>query len=112
MFAQRLKELRAMKEISQAKLANIFGCAQQTVARWETETTEPDIATLIRLADYFGVSVDYLIGHKRKSRSFDECMPTKSPLLQEAIRVLKKEELEQLEHLARYFIRKQGGRMK
>ena len=59
----RLRELRKSRGISQVKLAMDLNMAQNTVSRYETGTREPSIAELIKIADYFHVSVDYLIGH-------------------------------------------------
>ena len=58
----RLKELRKEKGITQLKLAMDLGLSQNTISRYETGEREADYKTLIMLADYFGVSVDYLIG--------------------------------------------------
>jgi transcriptional regulator with XRE-family HTH domain len=73
-FSQRLKKLRNDKELSQAKLANILNVAQQTVNKWEHEDGEPDIKMLIRLSNFFDVTLDYLCG------SSDEIIkPNKAP---------------------------------
>lgn len=61
-FCHRLKKLRTDKEISQAKLANILGTYQQTVARWERGILQPDIDMITRIANYFDVTTDYLLG--------------------------------------------------
>ena len=58
----RLKELRKAKGISQLKLAMDLNANQNTISRYETGEREPGIVELITLADYFDVSVDYLIG--------------------------------------------------
>ena len=58
-----LRTLRKRNDISQEQLAAILKVSQQTVSAWETDTAEPDIRSLCVLADYFGVSVDYLVGH-------------------------------------------------
>ena len=58
----RLKELRKKKGISQLRLATDLNTTQNTISRYETGEREPGIAELIKLADYFNVSVDYLIG--------------------------------------------------
>ena len=58
----RLRELRRSKGISQLKLAMDLNTNQNTISRYETGEREPGINELIRLADYFQVSVDYLIG--------------------------------------------------
>ncbi len=57
----RLKEIRKAKGISQLKLAMDLNTNQNTISRYETGEREPGITELIKLADYFGVSVDYLI---------------------------------------------------
>ncbi|MBQ5969841.1 MAG: helix-turn-helix transcriptional regulator [Clostridia bacterium] len=58
----RLKELRKNRHISQLKLAMDLNMTQNTISRYETGEREPGIKELIRFADYFHVSVDYLIG--------------------------------------------------
>lgn len=58
----RLKELRKQKNITQLKLAMDLGMNQNAISRYETGEREADYKTLIALADYFDVSVDYLIG--------------------------------------------------
>lgn len=62
MFIERLKQLRAEKNISQAALANVMGVSQQAVAKWETDKATPDPSAISKLADYFGVTSDYLLG--------------------------------------------------
>ncbi len=62
----RLKELRNAKGISQLKLAMDLNMNQNTISRYETGEREPGIDELIRIADYFNVSVDYLIGRNDK----------------------------------------------
>ena len=62
MIAKKLKELREKKGMSQAELANILDVAQQTVASWEREKSSPNYELLLKLADFFRVSTDYLLG--------------------------------------------------
>ena len=57
----RLKELRKKRNITQLKLALDLNMNQNTISRYETGEREADYATLILLADYFGVSIDYLL---------------------------------------------------
>lgn len=57
----RLKELRKKRGISQLKLALDLNMNQNTISRYETGEREADYATLIRFADYFNVSIDYLL---------------------------------------------------
>ena len=58
----RLKELRKKRHISQLTLANDLTMNQNTVSRYERMEREADYKTLIKLADYFDVSIDYLLG--------------------------------------------------
>lgn len=58
----RIKELRQEKGLSQGDLAKHFGISQQTVSSYEKGIREPDITTLKKLADFFHVSLDYLLG--------------------------------------------------
>ena len=64
----RLKQLRKENGYSQKKLADILGITQQAIYKYENLAVEPDIQTLIMIADIFGVSVDYLIGHSDAQR--------------------------------------------
>ena len=57
----RLKEIRKSRRISQLKLAFDLNTNQNTISRYETGEREPGIAELISLADYFNISVDYLL---------------------------------------------------
>lgn len=58
----RLKELRKAKGISQLKLAIELGTTQNSISRYESGTRQADYETLIALANYFNVSIDYLLG--------------------------------------------------
>lgn len=62
----RLKELRKSKNLSQIRLAMELNLNQNTISRYENGEREPGIAELISIADYFDVSVDYLIGRTDK----------------------------------------------
>lgn len=61
-FGNNLKQLRLEKRISQRKLGEIFEIVNQTVSFWETGSREPDLDTLVKIAKYFGVTTDYLLG--------------------------------------------------
>ena len=58
----KLKELRKARGISQLKLAMDLSLNQNSISRYETGMREADYTTLIRIADYFDVSIDYLLG--------------------------------------------------
>lgn len=57
----RLKELRKNRKISQLKLAMDLQLNQNVISRYETGVREADYSTLIKIADYFDVSIDYLL---------------------------------------------------
>ena len=57
-----LKQLRTEKNISQQQLAALLNVSQQSINKYENHETEPNLDTLISMADYFDTSVDYLIG--------------------------------------------------
>jgi len=62
MFTVRLKELRKSKGVSQTALAEALGVSQQAVGKWETARSSPDPGTVAQIAEFFGVSADYLLG--------------------------------------------------
>lgn len=57
----RLKEIRKGKNISQLKMAIDLNMSQNTISRYETGEREPGINELIKIADYFNISIDYLL---------------------------------------------------
>lgn len=58
----RFRELRRKKRMSQKQFAELLGISQTNYGRYETGTRQPDAELLIKIADQFGVSIDYLIG--------------------------------------------------
>ena len=57
----RLKEVRKAKGLSQLKLALDLNTNQNTISRYESGQREPGLTELVKIADYFDVSVDYLL---------------------------------------------------
>lgn len=70
-----LKKLRIKKGISQQALASVIGVSQQSVTKYENHSVEPELRALIAMADYFGTSVDYLIGHTDVPHAIEEVHP-------------------------------------
>ena len=60
-FFMRLKLLREQKHMSQLSLAMKLNTTQMSISRYETGKREPDLKTLILIADFFDVSIDYLL---------------------------------------------------
>lgn len=70
-MVKNLKKLRQKAGLSQQQLADVIGVSQQSVNKYENHSIEPDIRTLTALADCFGTSVDYLIGHTEYNRKIE-----------------------------------------
>lgn len=66
-----LKRLRQENQISQQNLADEIGVSQQSINQYENHDIEPDISTLIKIADFFNTSVDFIVG-KSEKRWLDE----------------------------------------
>ncbi len=60
----RIKELCEERGITQAELANAVETSQRNIGRWENNENEPSYSQIIKLADFFGCSVDYLVGRE------------------------------------------------
>lgn len=60
---RRFKEARLQKHMKVIEVARLFNVAQSTVSAWETERKEPDIETIAKLAELYGVSIEYLLGY-------------------------------------------------
>lgn len=69
MFAEKLKNLRALRKITQEEFAREINVTKGAVAMWETGKRTPDIEMLKKIASYFGVSVDELIGNDTLSEN-------------------------------------------
>lgn len=58
----RIRDLREDKDLTQAKLANLLGCIQQTYSRYESGEITIDIYNLVKLAEFCNNSCDFLLG--------------------------------------------------
>lgn len=99
-MVKNLRILRLNKGISQQQLADIMGTSQQSVNKYENHNVEPDISALIKLADYFETTIDYLVGHTSAgvSNIVEEIEPTKEEVaLIRKYRCLSKDEKESIQ---------------
>ena len=62
-FGTILRDLRMERDLTQAEVGEGIGVSPQAISKWENENGLPDVTQLIPLADYFGVTVDALLGH-------------------------------------------------
>ncbi len=63
-FAERLKKLMLESSLTQVQLAKKIGGKQNTISAWLLGKNEPNITYLWKLADFFDVDIDYLVGRK------------------------------------------------
>lgn len=66
MLNERIRELRGSRGISQIQLANKLGVTKQSVSNWENDNILPSIEMLVKIANFFEVSTDYLLGLDKK----------------------------------------------
>ena len=62
MLGEQIKSLRMSKGLNQVEMAKIFGITKQSVSNWENENIMPSVDMLIKIAKFFSVSTDYLLG--------------------------------------------------
>lgn len=84
--AERIKQLRKKKGISQSELAEVIGVKNNTVSTWERGTRKPDFEALNLLSDYFEVSFEYILGSSDKEET--RVKPTQDELDQLALSAL------------------------
>jgi len=78
-FGKRLKSLRDEKKLTQDELGNIFHLTQSIIAHYEANRKQPSNQTITQMADFFSVSVDYLLGRtssRDPNPSDDDLVPT------------------------------------
>lgn len=67
MLNETIQELRKARGISQVELAKNLDVSKQCVSNWENDNIQPSIEMLVKLANYFSVSTDYLLGLNDRS---------------------------------------------
>ena len=67
-FAERLRSLRTERDVTQKDLGELLGVKNFSIYTYEKGRSEPNIDGLIALADFFDVSIDYLVGRKDRRR--------------------------------------------
>ncbi|WP_404387564.1 helix-turn-helix domain-containing protein [Ligilactobacillus animalis] len=72
MIGNKIRDLRKEKKLSQSELGKLIGVSQTTVTAWETGRAEPASTYIKKLADFFNVSADYLLGRPEKKSSNED----------------------------------------
>lgn len=107
-MVRNLKALRLSKGLSQQQLADVIGTTQQSINKYENHSTEPDIDTLIRLADYFEITVDELVGHVVTDgpSPLEKTIPThKESLFLQDLRKLTRDEQESIRLIIKNYLK-------
>lgn len=81
MFGERLKELRLKSKLKQSELGEKIGVSASTIGMYEQGRRFADQSTLIKLAEYFNVTTDYLLGHTKTSYSVNANIPGMSSIV-------------------------------
>lgn len=68
LFSARLKSLRKDKKMTAQELSEALDVPRATITAWEIKRSYPLVDRLVQIADYFNVSLDYLLGRKDKKR--------------------------------------------
>lgn len=72
-LGKRIKSLREENKIQQTEFAKIIGVSNVVLSRYETGDRKPDYDTLIKIAEHFDVTIDYLLGRSDDpSKTYDE----------------------------------------
>lgn len=61
MIGDKIKLLRKKEKLTQAQLAKNLNVSAQAVSKWEKGISNPDIKTIVKISDFFGVTTDYLL---------------------------------------------------
>ena len=69
MFSEQLRKLRRLNNLTQTELSKLLNVSNGTIAMWETDKRQPDIDTLKKLANFFNVTTDYLLGKDIKDNN-------------------------------------------
>lgn len=77
MIGDRIKEMRKKNRYTQKEIGEMCCVSDISVYKWETDRTEPNIDTLCKLADIFGVSLDYLLGRTTDHEIKKEAPPAR-----------------------------------
>ncbi len=90
MFGDRLKELREEKELTQEELGKFLNVSRQTISGYESGSIEPSIANLVKIADIFNVSLDYLLCRTKERYNLNLKDKKNKELLLDLIKVIDK----------------------
>lgn len=88
-----LRQLRKDRKLSMKELGNVVGVAESTISQYETGKREPDFETLLKLGEFFDVSIDYLLRGNVFEGQEKVASPIGSDLSKDGIRIAEKASL-------------------
>lgn len=80
MLGGNIEQLRKQKGLTQDDLSRYLGLSKSTISMYESEKRSPDNETLLKLANYFGVTTDYLLGNEQPAKNEEEMLIDKAYL--------------------------------
>lgn len=89
MFGDRLKELREDQGMTQTDLANLLNISRTSISGYETEANDPSIDILIKIADIFNVSLDYLLGRTKEKYNLNLMNKANKQILLDLYKVIE-----------------------
>ncbi|MEI3337600.1 MAG: helix-turn-helix transcriptional regulator [Clostridium sp.] len=115
MINKRIRELRIEKELTQEDIAKMLNKSTNNISQYETGKRQPDINTIIKIAEYFNVSIDYLMGRTETRELADDFIKKNLKLTDDEKKILsqyrnlnkegEKQAKEYLEYLAQKYIK-------
>lgn len=90
MLSDRIYELRNFKNWTQVQLAKKLSVSKQTISNWENNNIQPSVEMLVKIAELFSVSTDYLLGREHLRLEIDGLTDLQIIHLQEIINDMKK----------------------
>ena len=85
MLSEKIVELRRQKGWSQEELAERMGVSRQSVSKWESASSQPDLERVVQMSELFGVSTDYLLKREIEFETVPEAEPLPVPVVMEYV---------------------------
>lgn len=104
MFDDRLKKLRLARGLSQAELAEELGLPQKTYCNYERNEREPSANTMIMIAAYFGVTLDYLLDYHIDNKNGPPPVEDEREAYRRMLSTLSDQELIELKQFTSYLV--------
>jgi transcriptional regulator with XRE-family HTH domain len=105
-FGDKIKDLREQRGYMQSHVAEMLGIAPNTLSGYENNNRKPNSATVKKLAEYYGVTIDYLLGSESSINDLEEDFPEGVMVLRRASKELTPEARAQMIKLMKAFLEK------